>query len=158
MDDLVLLRHVLSVLSRRMGLIVERHLMRRRMSVAGCALHTHLLRAMSLVRVVTVFVAHVTRRGMPLSRRRYRTKVRAAAEHLGAPVSMAIKVPLALTVRPRYPDIGAAADKHDIAVRGSRDIDVVGFRDDLFHHYRPYGHGRTRGRRTACDHAGSGWL
>ena len=71
MDDLVLLRHVLSVLSRRMGLIVERHLMRRRMTVAGCALHTHLLRAMSVIKVVTIFVARVTHRRRPQSRRRH---------------------------------------------------------------------------------------
>jgi hypothetical protein len=71
---------------------------------------------------------------------------------------MAIKVPMAPAIRPRDPDVGAAADKHDIAVRGTRDIDVVGFRDDLFHHNRPHGRGRTRGRRVANDRAASGRL
>src|SRR6202451_1430403 len=121
-DNRVLLRRVLTVLGRLMWLIVERHLMRRRMTVAGCALHTHLLRAMSVITVVTILVARVTYRRMLRSRRRPRAKVRTAVNHLEAPVSVAIKVPLAPAIRARDPDVGAAADKYDIAVRGSRDI------------------------------------
>jgi hypothetical protein len=70
-DNLVLLRRVLTVPSGLMGLVVERNLMLRWMTVAGCALHTHLLWATRVIRGVTILVARNMHRRMSQSRRRH---------------------------------------------------------------------------------------
>ncbi|MGQ7935469.1 hypothetical protein [Paraburkholderia sp. D1E] len=62
---------------------------------------------------------------------------------------------MTLPVRARYPDVCAAANEHDIAVSGSRDIHVVRFRQYLFCHDRPHDRELARCWRGRDYHVGA---
>jgi hypothetical protein len=109
-----------------MDLIVRCEALLGRMSVPRCARYPQLVRAMGVVSMVAVVVRCVTRGRkcrmqrvlrMHGTRPRDRAQVLAAAKHFDSPVAMAVKVTVTMTVRSHNPDIGIAANEHDVAVR-----------------------------------------
>jgi hypothetical protein len=122
---LVLCWRGFAVRDRLMGLIVRREVLLGLMSVPSCTRYPQLMRVMRVVSRVAVVVPErcVARRRMKRMRRmhgtgpRDRAQVFAAAKHFEPPVAMTVKVTVAMTVRSHCPDIGIAADEHDVAVR-----------------------------------------
>lgn len=138
-----------------MCLVVERKMTLRRIVVAVRIRPVRRLWLMHILTLRAIFATRVADRWLCRTLCRYRTQIFAPTVHFAAPVAVPVEMTMVLSVRSRYPYVCAAADEHDIAVSGSRDVYIVEFWDHLFYHSRPRDNELARRGRRANDHGAS---
>lgn len=116
-----------------------------------------LLFAMQLIAAnrfeTVVLLAHrIVHRRRSTAMRVDRMKVVATTENFLTAVATAVQMTMTMPIGTDGPDIGAAADEHDIGIERGRDIDVVRFGHDLLLHRGTHDDRRRWWRRRNHDH------